>query len=690
MIADSHANKGEDQMKKILDIITDEMRKAFAANGYDENFAKVTLSNRPDLCEYQCNGAMAAAKTYKKKPIDIANGVVEQLKDSKVFEEVNAVMPGFINLKVDASFLSDYMNGMKDAKKLGMDEVENPETIIIDYGGANVAKPLHVGHLRSAVIGEALKRMGRFVGHKVIGDVHLGDWGLQMGLIIYELSLRKPDLPYFDDSFTGEYPKEAPFTISELEEIYPTASKKSKETVKPENTANCEDTVNAAKGVGTAKVEYTEAAKKYKEAAMKATYELQNGNRGYHALWEQIIKVSVTDMKRNYNNLNVNFDLWNGESTVQGRIPEMVDYLKDNGYAHISEGALVVDVSEETDTKEIPPCMILKSDGASLYNTTDLATIQDRVENYDPDRIIYLTDKRQNLYFEQVFRCARKVGFAKPEMELDHVGFGTVNGKDGKPYKTRQGGVPRLENLISEIDEEMLRKIIENSYEKKAATAGKAGGSDTAECDNGKAGCAAECKNVKAADAKSTETKRYTDEEIAMMSSSMSSEEKAEAENVSKIVGLAAIKYGDLSNQPAKDYIFDPDKFTSFEGDTGPYILYTIVRIKSIMSKYTEAGGDVKATKIREAANPSEKALVMELVKFGGVIEGAYNDCAPNRICAYIYGLSNACNSFYHDNRIMTESDKDVQSGWIALLDLTRKVLETCIDLLGFSAPERM
>lgn len=677
-------------MKELIELVSAEIMNAFEKAGYDNKLGKVAVSKRPDLCEYQCSGAMGGAKLYHKAPLVIAGEVVKELDNSSVVENVTAAAPGFINCNVKKSFLCDYVTKMANDEKFGLARPEKSKTIIVDYGGPNVAKPLHVGHLRSAVIGESIKRICRYMGHKTIGDIHLGDWGLQMGLIIYELSLRKPDLPYFDDSFTGEYPKEAPFTISELEEIYPTASKKSKETVKPENTANCEDTVNAAKGVGTAKVEYTEAAKKYKEAAMKATYELQNGNRGYHALWEQIIKVSVTDMKRNYNNLNVNFDLWNGESTVQGRIPEMVDYLKDNGYAHISEGALVVDVSEETDTKEIPPCMILKSDGASLYNTTDLATIQDRVENYDPDRIIYLTDKRQNLYFEQVFRCARKVGFAKPEMELDHVGFGTVNGKDGKPYKTRQGGVPRLENLISEIDEEMLRKIIENSYEKKAATAGKAGGNDAAECDNEKAGCAAECKNVKAADAKSTETKRYTDEEIAMMSSSMSSEEKAEAENVSKIVGLAAIKYGDLSNQPAKDYIFDPDKFTSFEGDTGPYILYTIVRIKSIMSKYTEAGGDVKATKIREAANPSEKALVMELVKFGGVIEGAYNDCAPNRICAYIYGLSNACNSFYHDNRIMTESDKDVQSGWIALLDLTRKVLETCIDLLGFSAPERM
>ena len=496
-------------MKKILDIITDEMRKAFAANGYDENFAKVTLSNRPDLCEYQCNGAMAAAKTYKKKPIDIANGVVEQLKDSKVFEEVNAVMPGFINLKVDASFLSDYMNGMKDAKKLGMDEVENPETIIIDYGGPNVAKPLHVGHLRSAIIGESVKRIGKFMGHNVIGDVHLGDWGLQMGLIITELKLRRPELVYFDDAYTGEYPEEAPFTISELEEIYPTASKKSKED------------------------------EAYKEAAMQATFELQHGKRGYQALLKHILNVSVTDLKRNYANLNVSFELWKGESDAQPYIPDMVQKMKDDGFAYISDGALVVDVKEETDTKEIPPCMILKSDGASLYNTTDLATMVWRMKDYNPDEIIYVVDKRQELYFTQVFRCARKTGIVKPETELKFLGFGTMNGKDGRPFKTRDGGVMRLEHLISGINEEMLAKIQEN---------------------------------------------QKTKENLGISTE--------EAENTAKMVALAAIKYGDLSNQASKDYIFDIDRFTSFEGNTGPYILYTIVRIKSILNKYHGLGKD--------------------------------------------------------------------------------------------------
>ena len=588
-------------MKKILDIITDEMRKAFAANGYDENFAKVTLSNRPDLCEYQCNGAMAAAKTYKKKPIDIANGVVEQLKDSKVFEEVNAVMPGFINLKVDASFLSDYMNGMKDAKKLGMDEVENPETIIIDYGGANVAKPLHVGHLRSAVIGEALKRMGRFVGHKVIGDVHLGDWGLQMGLIIEELKDRKPELPYFDPNFTGEYPEEAPFTISELEEIYPAASGKSK--------------VDEA----------------FKERAQEATFKLQSGYAPYRAIWKHIMNVSLKDLKRNYANLDVDFDLWKGESDAQPYIPGLIKDLQDKGLAYESQGALVVDIAEPTDTKELPPCIVRKSDGAALYATSDLATIVEREEDFKPDHYIYVVDKRQELHFTQVFRVAKKAGIVPADRKMDFVGFGTMNGKDGKPFKTREGGVMRLENLIADIDEEMFNKIVEN-------------------------------RSVRDKDAKDT----------------------------AKIVGLAAIKYGDLSNQATKDYIFDVDRFTSFEGNTGPYILYTIVRIKSILNRYVEEGGNLEAGELLKASNGSEKNLMLQLSGFGSMIESAFEEKAPHKICAYIYEVSNAFNSFYHETKILSEENQAQKESYIRLLLLTKRVLETSIDLLGFEAPDKM
>ncbi len=593
-------------MKKLLDMLTEEMQKAFEAAGYDGALGRVTVSNRPDLCEYQCNGAMAGAKQYKKAPIMIANEVAEKLADNKVFKEAVAVAPGFLNLKVSEAFLLDYVTGMKAEEKFGLDMPENPKKIIIDYGGPNVAKALHVGHLRSAIIGESVKRIARFMGHDIIGDIHLGDWGQPMGLIIHELELRYPDLPYFDESYTGEYPAEPPFTIAELEEIYPTASGKSKEDAE------------------------------YKEKAMEATFKLQSGVRGHRALWDHIIRVSVTDLKRNYANLNVEFDLWKGESDAHDAIPGMVQYMKDEGYAYLSDGALVVDVKEETDTKEIPPCMILKSDGASLYNTTDLATIQLRMEEYQPDKMIYLTDKRQDLYFEQVFRCAKKTKLVKPETELLHIGFGTMNGKDGKPYKTRQGGVPRLENLIAEINEEMLRKIKENA-----------------------------------------ETKGYQlDEE--------------EAAQTAKIVGLAAIKYGDLSNQPAKDYVFDVDRFTSFEGDTGPYVLYTIVRIKSILAKYKEQGGDLEAAQLQVVQNASEKALVMELTKFNSIMEAAYEESAPNKICAYIYDLANEFNHFYHETPILKETDETKKAGWIALLTLTRDVLESCIDMLGFGAPERM
>lgn len=398
-------------MKKLLDLITDEMVTAFEKAGYDKKYAKVTLSNRPDLCEFQCNGAMAAAKEYKKAPIMIANAVIEQLSGNSMFEMAEAVNPGFMNLKLSSKYLAGYLRGMEeDNERLGCEKTESPKTIMIDYGGPNVAKPLHVGHLRSAIIGESIKRIGKFMGHNMIGDVHLGDWGLQMGLIITELKLRKPELVYFDETYTGEYPTEPPFTISELEEIYPTASGKSKED------------------------------ESYKEAAMQATYELQHGRKGYQALLDHILNVSVTDLKKNYANLNVSFELWKGESDAQPYIPDMVQRMKDEGYAYISEGALVVDVKDETDTKEIPPCMILKSDGASLYNTTDLATIVWRMKDYHPDEIIYVVDKRQELYFTQVFRCARKTHLVDEDTKLKFLGFGTMNGKDGKPFKTREGG----------------------------------------------------------------------------------------------------------------------------------------------------------------------------------------------------------------------------------------------------------
>ena len=589
-------------MKKILDLITSEVKEAFAACGYDESFAKVTLSNRPDLCEYQCNGAMAAAKAYKKKPIDIANEVVEKLSGGDIFSEVNAVRPGFINIKLEAGYLATYMNNMREEDQCGCEKAKTPLTIIVDYGGANVAKPLHVGHLRSAIIGESIKRMGRFLGHKVIGDVHLGDWGLQMGLIIEELRDRKPELAYFDETYTGEYPKEAPFTIGELEEIYPAASAKSK------------------------------TDEEFSARAHEATLKLQNGYAPYRAIWNHIIDVSVTDLKKNYGNLNVSFDLWKGESDAQAYIPGLIQELEEKKLAYESQGALVVDIAEPGDSKELPPCIIRKSDGAALYSTSDLGTILEREKEFCPDWYIYITDKRQELHFTQVFRVAKKAGFVPEERKMSHLGFGTMNGKDGKPFKTRDGGVMRLETLISDIDAAAYEKIMEN---------------------------------------------RTVSEEEAL--------------KTSKIVGMAALKYGDLSNQASKDYIFDMDRFVSFEGNTGPYILYTIVRIKSILAKASDLEVQGVCTgDILPAVSGAEKDLMLQLSKYNEVIETSFMELAPHKICQYVYELANAFNRFYHDTKIIAEENEKQRASWLSLISLAKDVLTACIDLLGIEAPERM
>ena len=588
-------------MKKIVDLLAEELAEAFEGAGYDRSLARVTLSNRPDLCEYQCNGAMAGAKAYKKAPVMIANDVAARLADSVYMEDVKVVNPGFINIRLRPEKLASYLDEMKQDGELGVEKTKNPQMIMVDYGGPNVAKPLHVGHLRSAIIGESVKRIARRMGHKVLGDIHLGDWGYQMGLIITELKERKPELPYFDEAFEGEYPQEAPFTIGELEEIYPAASARAKE-----------DEV-------------------YREAALNATYLLQNGHKGYIAVWRHIMNVSVADLKKNYRNLKVEFDLWKGEADAQELIPDMIERLKKEGYAHVDEGALVIDVQKESDTKEIPPCMIQKSDGASLYGTTDLATLIQRVRDYQPDRIVYVVDKRQELHFVQVFRAAKKTGIVPEETTLQFLGFGTMNGKDGKPFKTREGGVMRLENLIGEIEDEMYQKITDN-------------------------------RTVEADEARST----------------------------AKIVGLSAIKYGDLSNQASKDYVFDVDRFTSFEGNTGPYILYTIVRIKSILNKYTADGASLSGLTVNGAAGESEKALMLEAVKYNEVMETAYEELAPHKICAYIYDLANSFNRFYHETKILTEKNEETKKGYLALLVLTKEILESCIDVLGFEAPERM
>ncbi len=588
-------------MKKTIEWIKEKITESFEKAGYDKKYGMVSVSNRPDLCQYQCNGAMAAAKTYKKAPIQIAQEVIAPLLEDAMFSKIEAVNPGFINISVSGAFLAEQAKEMDQDEKLGVSMPEK-KTIVIDYGGPNVAKPLHVGHLRSAVIGESVKRICRFMGNKVIGDVHLGDWGLQIGLIITELKKRQPELPYFDESFQGEYPEEAPFTISDLEEIYPYASGYSKEH---------ED---------------------YLQEAQQATARLQEGDAGYRALWQHILNVSIADLKKNYDKLSVEFDIWKKESDVQPYIPDMVEKMKKDGFAYESEGALVVDVTEEGDKKELPPCIIVKSNGATLYATTDLATIVERMKLFQPDQIIYLADKRQSLHFTQVFRVAKKTGIVEPGMQLDFIGFGTMNGKDGKPFKTRDGGVLRLQSLREMISDEVYKKIMEN--------------------------------------------RDYSEEE---------------ARNIAGQVGLAALKYGDLSNQASKDYIFDVERFASFEGNTGPYILYTIVRIKSLIQKYVSQGGKMPEEVQYEApVSESETQLYLTLGKFADAVESAYKELAPHKICQYIYELSEAFNHFYHETKILAEEDEKRRNSYLCLIRLVQKVLEQCIDLLGFEAPDKM
>ncbi len=582
-------------MEKILDIISEKVQKAFEQAGYDAAYGRVTVSNRPDLCQYQCNGALAAAKVYKRAPIQIANAVSEKLQGED-FSLCQAVMPGFLNMNLSDSFLRDYLEQMRTTEDFGVEKPGAGKTVVVDYGGANVAKPLHIGHLRPAIIGEALKRLHKFMGYYAIGDVHLGDWGLQMGLIIAELQCRQPELPYFDPDYAGEYPTQAPFTVDELEEIYPTASSKKSD---PE----------------------------FSHKAHQATLELQQGRRGYRAIWDHIMAVSVADLKKNYDNLDVHFEKWLGESDADPYIPPMVESMKQRGIAVQSEGAWVIPVALEGDKKEVPPCILVKSDGSSIYATTDLATMVQRMEDWHPDKILYVTDKRQNLHFEQVFRAARKAGIVPESTALEHVGFGTMNGADGKPFKTRDGGVLRLEQLISDMTDFVRKKVVEN--------------------------------------------KIVSDDQV---------------EATTAKIAMGALKYGDLSNQPTKDYNFDLERFAAFEGNTGPYILYTIVRIKSILTRY----GAWEDLPITLPANPYAQELMLCITRLSPALESALRTSSPNLICAYIYELAGAVNKFYHETRILSEENVELQKGYIALIGLAKRILEQCIDILGFSAPEKM
>jgi len=582
--------------------LTSIVSAAFESAGYDASYGVVRVSDRPDLCQFQCNGALPAAKQYKTNPREIAQKAVDALGHPDVFKEISLAGPGFINITLTGRYLAEHLAYIYGDDHLGCNQTASPRSIIVDYGGPNVAKPLHVGHLRAAIIGESVVRICRYMGHDVIGDVHLGDWGLQMGLNIVELQNRKPDLPYFDPDFTGSYPDFSPVSIADLEDMYPQASKKGKQD--PD----------------------------FGEAARQATVELQDGRPGYLALWKHFRQVSIDALKENYAALNVHFDLWLGESDTQDRISGLVERLKQEGYAYESQGALVVDVATPEDTHPIPPLMLVKSDGAVLYGTTDLATLDQREADYHPDLVLYVVDNRQRDHFHQVFTAAHKTGVTPKSTTLEHNGFGTMNGKDGKPFKTRAGGIMKLKDLIDMVTDSAMSRIEE------------------------------------------IESIREYNEE--------------EKENIARIVGVAALKYADLMNHRIKDYVFDLDRFSSFEGRTGPYLLYTAVRIKSILRRAKDQG--FRPGAIVSADSDIERDVGLKLSEFPAVLDIAFESRAPNHLCEYAFQLATVYNRFYHGHHILTEKDETIRASWLALSSVTLRMLDQVLDLLGIDIPDRM
>ncbi len=573
---------------------------AFAAEGLSAEFGFVKPSDRPDLAQFQCNGALPAAKQAKTNPRALATKVVDRLKQNPMFAKVEIAGPGFINLDLTDDALAARAATVAKDDRLGAPETGTGKTMVIDYGGPNVAKPMHVGHLRSAIIGDSLKRLFRANGWKVVGDVHLGDWGLQMGQLISEVELRGMAPIYFDEKFTGPYPDETPVTMDDLEVLYPAAS--------------------AACKADPARL----------ELARKATAELQAGRPGYMELWKHFFAVSEKGLKREYGSLGVEFDLWNGEASVDPLIPPMVEDLKKRGFAEESEGALVIQVAQPDDKKEMPPLILLKSDGAALYGTTDLATIVDRVKAFDPDFILYVVDQRQHGHFEQVFRAAKKTGIAA-KADLEHAGFGTMNGPDGKPFKTRAGGVMKLFDLIAMTTDEAKKRIAE-------------------------AGIGAD----------------YPAEE---------------QEDIAQKVGIAALKFADLSNWRLTDYIFDLDRFTKFEGKTGPYLQYAAVRIRSILRKAEEQGFASAAPVVRSSA---ERALVLKILALPDAMEAAEEKRAPNILCEYVFELAQEFSRFYAEHHILSEADAGLRAARLGLCALTLAVLTKALDLLGIEVPNRM
>lgn len=589
-------------MPSLISQLTDIVAAAFDAADLDPAYGAVARSDRRDLGQFQCNGALAAAKKQRAKPRDIAEAVAARLRPHEALQGVSIAGPGFINLTLTDAYLVEHGATALADDHLGAGVLAGRPRIVIDYGGPNVAKPMHVGHLRAAIIGESLKRLARFLGADVLGDVHLGDWGLQMGMLIAELREREPDLPYFADGAANGYPSASPVSIADLQELYPAASQRTREDP---------------------------AAM---EAARAATFELQRGHPGYRALWRHFVDVSVAELRRDYERLGVSFDLWLGESDTQDRIADIIQRLRDQGHAHESKGALIMEVAEPGDAKPLPPLMLLKSDGAVLYSTTDIATIDHRVHELHAEAIVYVVDNRQADHFRQVFRGARKAGIAPPSLVLEHAGFGTMNGKDGKPFKTRAGGIMRLQDLMQLVTD-------------KAA-------------------------------------ERLTEMEVAK------DYDQKERDRIAHQVGMATLKYADLMNYRTKDYVFDLDRFSSFEGRTGPYLLYTTVRTKSILRK--AAGRGLEPGALLSPTSDPERDVLLKIAEFPDALTSAFEGRAPNHLCEYGYTLAMIYNRFYHDHHILREEDAARQASWLHLADGVVRVMERVLDLLGIEVPERM
>lgn len=585
-------------MSSLVTQLSDILGQIFESEGLDKSFGRVIVSDRPDLAQFQCNGAMAAAKAAKKNPRAVAEVVVGKLKDNALFSKVEIAGPGFINLTLTDDALTKYVTGLINDPRCGAAPTMHGENVVLDYGGPNVAKAMHVGHLRAAIIGDSMRRILKFSGYNTIGDIHMGDWGTMMGMVISEIEIMHPDWVYFDKDFTGDYPAESPVTIEDLAVIYPKASGDSKAT--PERMV----------------------------LSHAATVELQNKRRGYYALWQHMLRVSLDSMKENFTALNVLFDIWKGESDVHDLIAPMVADLKVKGYAVDSDGAVVVHVKKDDDNKEFPPLILYKRDGGVMYGTTDLATLVDRVAEYNPIKMVYVVDQRQSLHFEQVFRAAKLTKIVTDATELIHAGFGTMNGTDGKPFKTRDGGVLRLEDLIQMGKNAAIKRL-----------------------------------------------------EEAHVGDNFSADEK---NDIAMKVGVAAIKFADLQNNRMADYVFDLDRMTSFEGKTGPYLLYQAVRIKSLLDKAGyKAGGNIIISDV-------DRPLYLMLSELSEVIENAARNYTPHVICDHAYKLAQAFSSFYGNTHILSEENVAQKQSWLTLSAMVLAQLELMLDLIGVNIPNRM